>query len=116
MNIWDWFTTTAPAGAIINALGLGALAALFASDRIITRGQHARRVADIEAAHRAVMVERDARYQELKESRNYYREARIVERDRADKVTDQLAEALELARLNTQLLQSLNEATREATI
>lgn len=77
--------------------------------------QHADAVKALTTYHAEVLAERDERYDELRTSRDYYREARIVERDRADKVTDQLAEALELARLNTHLLQSLDEATKDAT-
>ncbi len=76
------------------------------------KAQHADAVKALTTYHAEVLTERDGRYAELKQSRDYYREARIVERDRADKVTDQLAEALELARLNTHLLQSLDEATK----
>lgn len=132
MSPWDWFTATAPAGAIIQTLGLGVLAVLFATDRVITKGGHERRVADINAAHEKIVAAaetthaaaiaelvkhheelvkvKDGAYAELKESRDYYRAARIEERDRADKVTDQLAEVAELARLTTHLLASFNEA------
>ncbi|MDQ2690357.1 MAG: hypothetical protein M3Y29_08805 [Chloroflexota bacterium] len=77
------------------------------------KAQHAEAVKALTTYHAEVLAERDERYGELKESRDYYREARIVERDRADKVTDQLAEALELARLNTHLLESLDEAAKD---
>lgn len=115
MDLWEWFTTTAPAGAIINALGLGALAALFASDRVITRGQHARRISDLEDAHRLLKAEWDVRYAEMKESRDFYRNARNEERDRADRATSQLVEVSKLAELTVHAIESLGEATREET-
>lgn len=124
-DVWTWLSASIPAGAVVNGLGLLSLAALFASDRILTKGQHTRRVADIEAAHAkeleardeyhaAIVTLKDEAYAELKTSRDYYREARIEERNRADKVTDQLAEVAELARLSTHLLASFDEAAKDA--
>lgn len=137
MTPWDWFATTAPAGAVIQALGLGALAILFATDRIITKGGHTRRVADITTAHDAIVAAlttshaaavaelakhhaeligaKDAAYAEMQTSRDYYRQARLTEQDRADKATDQLAETAELAKLTVKLLASFDEAARDAS-
>lgn len=125
MDIWSWLSASLPAGAVVNGLGVGALAVLFASDRVLTKGQHLRRVADITTANSLAIAElgkhyeelaasKDEAYRELKESRDYYRDARIEERNRADKVTDQLAEVAELARLTTHLLTSFDEAAKDS--
>lgn len=111
----DWAAWGATWSPIVNLTGLSLLVILFATDRVLTKGQHNRRVADIEKAHAELMAEKDKNYAELKESRDYYRSARIVERDRADRVTDQLADVAELARLSNHLLESLNEAAKDAT-
>lgn len=50
---WGWVGSSIPAGALLNGLGLGVLAVLFARDLILTRGQHSRRVADLERAYQA---------------------------------------------------------------
>ena len=135
----DWATWAGgllpTAGAVGNALGVGLLAFLFANDRILTRGQHERRTSDKQAAHDLIVANlkdahelalreltghyatlsgvKDLAYSEVKESRDYYRAARIEERDRADKVTDQLAESTELGKLATHLLASMNSLATE---
>lgn len=136
MTPWDWFITTVPAGGAVSAVGVGAFVAAILTDRLMTSGSHKRRVADIVAAHDLVVANlqsahahaiaelvahhatlsgvKDNAYSELKESRDYYREARLEERDRADKVTDQLAEVAELARLTTHLLSSFDEAAKDS--
>lgn len=125
MDIWTWFSASLPVSTLINGLGIGALTVLFATDRVLTKGQHLRRIADLVAAHDAELRARDEyhatiltikgqAYAELVTSRDYYREARIEERSRAEKVTDQLAEVAELARLSTNLLVSFNEAAKDA--
>lgn len=136
MDFWAWFSASVPAGALINGGGLLALAGLFASDRILTKGQHERRMADRKESydlltkaltdshsaaiaelakhHAVVLAEKEARYTELEKSRDYYRDGRIEERDRADKVTDQLAAGFnEFGQLTTHLLQSFDEAAKD---
>lgn len=102
-------------------LGLGALAFLFARDLILTRGQHDRRVADLVRHYDALAAERDLRdaerelrYSEMKTSRDYYREARNTEADRANRVTQQLAElAAETTRSVSETMGALETAARE---
>jgi hypothetical protein len=118
-DVVAWATTGFSLNSIIQALGLVSLALLFASDRIITKGQHMRRIGDLNAAHAAeitalkthhteLVTEKDAHYGEMKESRDYYRQARLEERDRAENVTDALAElAGEYAKVTNHLLESL---------
>jgi hypothetical protein len=136
MSPWEWFTSTTPAGAAISAVGVGAFVIAILSDRLMTMGQHKRRVADITTAHDLVVTNlKDAHaaaiaelvahhdalavvkataYDELKQSRDYYREARLVEIERANKVTEQLAEVAELAKLTNHLLGSLDEVAKDA--
>lgn len=135
MSLYEWFISTTPAGAVISGIGVGAFIVAILTDRLLTKGQHERRVADIivardkivtnlKEAHAAAIAElvkhhtelagvQDAAYAELKQSRDYYREARLEERERADKVTDQLAEVAELAKLTTHLLGSLDEVAKD---
>ena len=113
-----WFFATFPAGAITNGIGLTSLAALFASDRVLTRGQHLRRVADITLGYRDEINElrrahlreltenrghwddlaavKDSAYAELRQSRDIWHAAANTERDRGDKVTAQLSETTAL--------------------
>lgn len=125
-DFWGYLASTLPAGAVVNGVGLLSLAALFAGDRILTIGQHKRRIADLETAYAAELAARDRyhadivslkddAYAELKVSRDFYREARDEERARAAKVTDQLSEVADLAKLSTRLLASFNEAARDVT-
>jgi G:T/U-mismatch repair DNA glycosylase len=131
-DVWDYFSQTVPAGALINGLGLGALAILFATDRILTKGQHLRRIGDLvtayakaeEAAstahtaeleardryHSAILVEKDKALAIVTESRDGYKAATKLERERADTATKALGEFSELGRLATHLLRSLDEA------
>jgi hypothetical protein len=111
VDVFQWLAESLPAGAIVNGLGLGALAILFAGDRILTRGQHERRVADIVKGHDAVLAEKATQLADMRESRNYYRDARLEERGRADEVTGKLAE---LAQENGQLVAQLLEAVKKA--
>lgn len=122
----QWVTLGTSIGPLVNALGIGALAVLFATDRILTIGQHKRRVTDILEAQKLTLIElkehydelageKDRAYGELKESRNYYRDARLEEKARADKVTNQLANGFEeFGKLSTHLLGSITELAKDA--
>lgn len=65
--------------------------------------------------HSNLIAEKDARYAELKDSRDYYRKARIEERDRADAATEQLLDSVEVAKASMQALTALDEAAKDAT-
>lgn len=141
--LWAYLGSSLPAGAVLNGFGLGVLTFLFARDLILTRGQHQRRVADIEKAHglevealkaghveamgaavrshasevanlreyhQAIVAEKDRAYAELETSRNYYRQARTTEAEARQKVTDQLAESVEVGRLALDLLRGIDKA------
>lgn len=110
-----WFAETVNVNAIINGLGLGALAFLFATDRILTKGQHERRVADLERAHQKRIEDKDAAHasivSDLRDARDHFREGRDIERDRAEAAT---TVAAELARENAAIAQQLVAAIRGA--
>lgn len=124
MNIWEWITTTTSVDSIVSTLGLGALAVLFATNRIWTIGQVNARIADLkehqerellqkDAAYDSMVAEKDARYAEMKESRDYYRGARLEERGRVERLTDQLFESNETARAAVHALTALGEVAAE---
>lgn len=109
MSPWEWITTTTSVETLFTTLGLGSLAILFATDRILTKGQHLRqiqalvkaqdervadmveaheqRIADLSAHHTRELVEKDSRIADVIESRDGWKEAARLERERADKVT-----------------------------
>lgn len=92
MTIWEWVTTTTTVDSLFTTLGIGTLAFLFARDLIITKGQHLRRIQDIVNHHDREREEKDARAADLRESRDGWKEAARVERERADKATASVGE------------------------
>jgi len=110
MNPWEWITSTTSVDNILMTLGLGGLAILFAQDRIITRGQHLRRTVDLEAYHARELAEKDARIADIRESRDGYKEAARVERERADKATDAVGEMAPAMESVLHVLESLDRA------
>ena len=135
MGFWDWLGGTGvDVTGIISGGGLLTLTTLTLTDRLVTKGRllrdlaaadkahadltqaadraHAAELANLETYHNALLAERDRRYAELEQSRDYYRDAHDTQRDRADKVTEQLAESLELSRAAVHALTALDEATR----
>ena len=88
MDLWTWITTTIPAGAVVSGVGVGAFVTAILTDRLMTRGQHLRRVADLEKHHTRELGEKDARIVELRESKDGWRTVALAERSRADEATD----------------------------
>lgn len=76
--------------------------------------QHARELASQAAYHSTIIGGKDERYGDLLESREGYKAATVIERNRAEKVTDALAEYSELGKLAVHALNSLEVATKEA--
>lgn len=124
-NLWEWFASTASVSDLVTALGLGALAILFSTDRIITKGAHERRVADLQKHHERELTEKDAaherervawasRYDELKESRDGYKEATKEERARADRATDALTRVANALDVNAHVLQAIEQLGQES--
>lgn len=135
MGFWDWLGGTSfDVSSIISGGGLLTLTTMTLTDRLVTKARllrdlaardkaqaelaaaadkaHAAELANLTAYQAALLAERDRRYAELERNRDYYREAHDTQRDRADKVTEQLAESLELSRAAVHALTSLDEAAR----
>lgn len=110
MSIWEWVTTEASLDSILNTLGLGALAFLFARDLIITKGQHLRRIQDLVEHHKREQEEKDKRAADLRESRDGWKEATRIERERADKATASVGEMAGVMEDILHVLQSLDRA------
>lgn len=134
----DWLTEWLSGTSIdrmLNALGLGALAVLFATDRIKTRGQaardiererkaHDRLIAEKDKTHAAIIAAlvanhadqiatRDTRDEERKGTIASLEQARNVERDRADAATSMLGQAVEAVEVSNHLLKSLGEVAKD---
>lgn len=86
--------------------------------------QAEKRVSDIKEAnveqvkslvlyHDGIIKAKDDRYADLLESRNGYKAAVVVERDRAEKSTEMLGDFTELGKLAIHALTALDEAVRE---
>ena len=134
-DFWGWLSASVPAGAVINGGGLLGLAALFASDRILTKGQHVRRtdelkahqaeilaalkeshkdaIAELVKHHDDLMTVQVARYADLQERHDRLRIARDDEAARASKATQQLAEvATEAGKLASTLAATIDETAK----
>lgn len=122
-DLWSWITST-NIETYLTGGGALTLAALFATNRILTIGQHRSRIEDLQQYHAEAIAEKDKnhaailatleqRYAEMRESRDYYRGARLEEKDRADKATGQLVEMSEIAQTTVAALTAL-ERTAQA--
>ncbi|MCS6570339.1 hypothetical protein NYQ35_16150 [Curtobacterium flaccumfaciens pv. flaccumfaciens] len=108
---WGWLSGTLSVSDIISGSGLALIVGLFATRKIITIGDHRARVADLEKFYEARIAEKDARYEELRESKSYWREAHNEQRARAEKAEDGVREfADEYAKLSNHLLGSIEQA------
>jgi len=119
---WEWVSGSLSVSDIISGSGLAFIVGLFATRKIITIGDHRARIADLEKYYAALLKEKDtsatalatakdARYDEMLESRNYWREAHNGQRARAEKAEDGVREfADEYAKLSNHLLGSIEQA------
>jgi len=121
MNGWEWFAATFPAGALVSGGGVGVFVTAILTDRLFTKGQHLRIVNDLKAHHereRAIdaenhareLAEKDARLADLRESRDGYKEATAIERERADVATKSLGELAPTMGSMLHVMQSLDRA------
>lgn len=110
MNVWEWFTATASVDTLLTTLGLGAIAILFATDRIITKGQHLRRVQDIVEYHSRELLGKDERISDSREVSKNSEAAARIERERADKGWDALGEITQTLTQVLHVLESLDRA------
>lgn len=102
MGVWEWITSGSVENAA-TALGLGVLAILFATDRILTNGQHMRRVADLVAYHERERAQ-------LIESRDFWRKAAGVQEERAATANAGLVESVHTQTRTLHVLESLDRA------
>ncbi|QIG59051.1 hypothetical protein SEA_FRANSOYER_43 [Microbacterium phage Fransoyer] len=132
MNPWEQLLSSTSVESILSFFGLGALAILFARDLILTKAQHLRRVDDILKAHdqrvadlvtaqeqrisdliahhAREIAEKDRHIADVVESRNAWKEAARIERERADKVTEAFADAAGIFEDMKHVIESLNRA------
>ena len=110
MNVWEWFSTTASVDSVLTALGLTGLAFLFATDRIITKAQHVRRVQDLLDHHARELAAQAERISDEKATTEFWKETARVERERADKALAIVGEALPVLADLKHILESLDRA------
>jgi hypothetical protein len=111
MNVWEWVTTTLGAGELFTTLGVGTLAVLFATDRILTRGQAERRTADLKEHHARELAEKDARLADAHSSRDGWKDVALQERELRERAMSGTLEAATNAIVDTQhVLESLDAA------
>lgn len=110
MDVWQEWLTGIPAGIVGSTVGVGAFVAAILTGRLMTLGQHVRRVGDLVASHTRELAEKDARLADLRESREAYKEAARVERERADLATEAVRDVPQTLENVNHVLQSLDAA------
>lgn len=135
--LWQQWLSPGGVESIVKNGGLVLLAYLFFTGKIITEKQHDARVADVvkaiearvqdlienhareleqkDATFSLMVEEKEGAYSEMRESRDYYRGARLEEKKRADRATEQLVETSELARTTAHALDALGKAASGGT-
>ena len=73
---------------------------------------HDARVVDLKQHHAEDLAERAERYAEMKESRDGYKVATSLERERADKATEALAQMVEVISASNHVVASFSEAAQ----
>lgn len=110
-GFWDWVGGTLSISDIISGSGLALIVGLFATRKILTIADHRARIADQEKYYEARLAEKEARFDEMRDSRNYWRDAHNEQRARAEKAEDGVREfADEYAKLSNHLLGSIEQA------
>ena len=71
------------------------------------------RIQDLDEHHKHVEAIQVERYADLKESRNYYRDAFNTEHDRANKATETVAEVLDAIKATNHVMSSITIAAEE---
>jgi len=141
-DLWQWFMENITVQGSLNIAGLALLVVLFSRDLILTRGQHERRVLDItgnyekrlaenaafhgsaleamKTAHAEALAGKDARYSdlqarydEMKESRNYYRASRLQEKDDKESAMSALVEANQGLQVAARALAALDQLAQQ---
>jgi hypothetical protein len=108
---WEWITTTTSGETVFTTLGLGALAVLFATNRILTIGQHRSRVLDLVEHHTRELAEKDARIADAHTSRDGWRDVALKERELREAAMSGAVTAATSAIVDVKhVLESLDEA------
>lgn len=102
-NLWEWIATTTSVDSLVTGAGSVTIAILFASDRILTKGQHERRTADLIRFHEREIAE-------LTRSRDGWKAAYADEKARADSATSTLGDMSEPLKSIEHVLASLDRA------
>lgn len=102
-GFWEWASASFSLGDVISTSGLLTIVALLYTGRLVPIGQHRR-----ELDQQKVYYE--GRLAELQDSRDYYRDARLEEKTRGDKLTDAMMEQVELTKTAVKVLASVDEA------
>jgi hypothetical protein len=111
MTLWDWITTTTSGDSVFTALGLGVLSVLFATNRILTIGQHRARTADLVAHHERELAEKDSRITDAHTSRDGWRDVALKERELREAAMSGTVSAATSALIDVRhVLESLDEA------
>lgn len=129
-GFWEWASASFSVGDVVSSSGLVTIVALLYTGRLVPIGQHRRELEQQKVYYEGRLTEVreaaalattnaesyfNARIVEVTQSRDYYRDARLEEKERADKLTDQLGESLELTKTTVQVLSSIDEATNGTT-
>jgi hypothetical protein len=110
MTLWEWITTTTSGDSLFTTLGLGVLSVLFATNRILTIGQHRSRTADLIAHHQRELAEKDARILDAHVSRGW-RDVALKERELREVAMSGTVSAATSAIVDVKhVLESLDEA------
>lgn len=138
-DFWMWLSRTLTVEGTLNIAGLVLLVVLFSRDLILTKGQHERRIADKEKSHQEAMAakddrirdleaakvaalaaadvryndmvaEKDSRYGEMRDSRDYYRSARLAEQTEKEELIGQLVDANRGLQVAARALGALEQA------
>lgn len=135
-NFWEWASASFSIGDVVSSSGLVTIVALLYTGRLVPVGQHRRELEQQKvyyegrlqeareaaagrlqeareaaaAAARTAQEYFDGRLTEISESRDYYRDARLEEKTRGDKLTDAMMEQVELTKTAVKVLTSVDEA------
>lgn len=114
MDVWQQLLASVDVNSMLNTLGLGALAVLFATNRILTRGQHESRVADLKEHHARERAADAARLEAVDESRREWKATAGTERAAREAATATANElGSELGGLAVRLLSSIDETVKQ---
>lgn len=117
-DLWQWVYSTTTLDSVLSTLGVATLAVLFATNRILTRGQHADRIADLVAHHGREIAVYEARLAEAREKADGWKEVALEERamrvkreDRDDEIAETMGNVLHVLQGLDRALPAAEEAS-----